>query len=203
MIFQCDDLDRALQHPELMPDARAHAETCRRCSEQLAMWYEISRLAPELHREWESPELWGRIHAELTPTLERRRPRLVWGWTLATAAALTLAVALLITGPHRHASSASALLTEDTLREVQQAEAAYARSIAKLSAAAGASLDQSPSPAAAAYREKLLVLDSAIAEYKSTIETNRYNTYLQSQLASLYREKQKTLEEWLKNANHN
>jgi hypothetical protein len=68
---------------------------------------------------------------------------------------------------------------------------------------AGKSIEQSPSPLAGAYREKLLLLDSAIADLKANIETNRYNVYLQNQLASLYREKQKTLQEWLENAKHN
>jgi len=61
-------------------------------------------------------------------------------------------------------------------------------------------LEQSPSPLAAAYREKLLLLDSSIEELKVNIASNRYNAYLQTQLASLYREKQKTLQDWLENA---
>jgi hypothetical protein len=56
---------------------------------------------------------------------------------------------------------------------------------------------------AAAYREKLALLDSAISEAKATVEQNRYNTYLRAELASLYQEKQKTLQEWLQNANRN
>jgi hypothetical protein len=89
------------------------------------------------------------------------------------------------------------------LQEVQQAERAYARSIEKLSAVAAPNLERSSSPAAAAYREKLTLLDSGIAELKATVESNRYNTYLQLELASLYRQKQQTLQEWLQNANHN
>jgi ABC-type transport system involved in cytochrome bd biosynthesis fused ATPase/permease subunit len=89
------------------------------------------------------------------------------------------------------------------LQEVQQAEKAYARSIEKLSAVAAQNLDRSSSPLAAAYREKLTLLDSGIAELQATVENNRYNTYLQIELASLYRQKQQTLQEWLQNANHN
>ena len=62
---------------------------------------------------------------------------------------------------------------------------------------------KSSSPLAAAYREKLLLLDSEIADLNANVDTNRYNTYLQNQLASLYREKQQTFQEWLKNAKHN
>jgi hypothetical protein len=94
-------------------------------------------------------------------------------------------------------------LTDEALQQVQQAESAYARSIEKLSQVAGPALEQSPSPLAGAYREKLLVIDSEIADLKATVERNRYNTFLQTELASLYREKQKTLQEWLDYAKRN
>ena len=201
MIFQCDDLERALRSPELMPDARAHAEICPQCREQLYLWSEISRLAPGLHQEWESPDLWPRIRAGLAAAAPARKPIPMWRWTLAAAAVVTLAVALFV--PFRRAQPSRDFLTDDALREVQSAESAYARSIDKLSAVAGEGLRQSPSPLAAAYREKLAVLDSAIADVKANVEGNRYNVYLQTQLASLYREKQKTLEDWLANAKRN
>jgi hypothetical protein len=195
MIFQCGDLDRALEHPELLPDARAHAERCAACAEQLSLWSEISRVAPRLHAEWESPELWGRIEAELA-SARRPRPMPVWRWAVAAAAVVLIAALLL--RPWRPADRA--LLTEDALEQVEQAEAAYARSIDNLARLAGPGLEQSPAPLAAAYREKLLLLDSEIAELKAAADTNRYNTRVQSELASLYREKQKTLQEWLEHA---
>jgi hypothetical protein len=204
MIFQCNDLERALRSPELMPDARAHAETCEPCRQQLYLWSEISRLAPQLHQEWESPQLWSRIRADLAAAAPPRKTIPIWQWAMAAAAVLTLAVSLSLVQPWKNRQPANPdFLTEETLREVQQAETAYARSIDRLSAVAGKSIDQSSSPLASAYREKLLLLDSAIADLKTNVETNRYNVYLQNQLASLYREKQKTLQEWLKNAKNN
>jgi hypothetical protein len=200
MILECGDLERALRTPELMPDMRAHAGQCAACREQLYLWDEISRLAPGLHEEWESPFLWPRIQANLAaePT-HRRTPW--WRWALAAAALLALAALL---QPWWNGKPANReLLTESALQEVQQAEKAYARSIEKLSAVAAPKLERSSSPAAAAYREKLILLDSGIAELKATVESNRYNTYLQLELASLYRQKQQTLQEWLQNANHN
>ena len=202
MIFQCQDLDRALATPDLMPDARAHARDCMRCAEQLFLWAEISRLAPQLRAEWDSPELWPRVRSALlkAPAPHRRVP--VWRCALAAAAVLTLALAL--SQPRRGASpNAREFLTQDALREVQQAEAAYSRSIGRLSAVAGPSMEQSPTPLAALYREKLLVLDSAIADLKQNVDRNPYNVYLQGQLASLYRQKQNTLQEWMENANRN
>jgi hypothetical protein len=199
MIFQCSDLDRALEHPELMRDARAHAASCPQCSEQLYLWEQISSVAPQLHQEWDSPELWGRIRAGLIPAVPARKPVPVWRWAMAAAAAIVLAATLFLPGREQSRE----LLTDAALQQVQQAEAVYARSIENLSKIAGPGLEQSPSPLAGAYREKLLVLDSEIAEIKATAEGNRYNAYVQTQLASLYREKQKTLQEWLEYAKRN
>jgi hypothetical protein len=200
MIFQCADLDRALRSPELMPDARAHAEQCEQCREQLYLWSEISRLAPSLHEEWESPSLWPGIRAGLAAAAPPRRLPLR-RWSLAVAAVAMLAVALLV--PWQGKPPDRDFLTEDALHEVQQAEAAYARSIDRLSKVAGSGAGQAQSPLADAYGEKLALLDSAIADVKANIEHNRYNVYLQSQLASLYREKQKTLQEWVENGKRN
>jgi hypothetical protein len=38
---------------------------------------------------------------------------------------------------------------------------------------------------------------------KASVDSNRYNGYLQGQLASLYREKETTLREWMEDANRN
>src|SRR5258708_20541259 len=102
MIFQCDDLERALRFPELLSDARSHAETCERCREQLYLWSEISRLAPQFHEEWESPSLWPRIRAGLVAAAPPRKSPPVWRWTLAAAAAVALAVVYLRPVDARH-----------------------------------------------------------------------------------------------------
>ena len=124
---------------------------------------EISRVAPGLHEEWESPFLWPRIQANLAA--EAGAPRRVawWRWAVAACASGR---------GHRHGvhpwgagkPGDRELLTESALGEVQQAESAYARSIERLSSLATQNLDRSSSPLAAAYREKLTLLDAAIAE---------------------------------------
>lgn len=202
MIFQCSDLERALRSPELMPDAKAHAQQCEHCREELYLWSEISRVAPQLHQEWESPSLWPRIRADLEAAAPARRPVPSWQWCIAAVS--LVAMALVLSMPWKVGKPQSReFLTESALHDVQRTEAAYARSIEKLSTLAGKGLEQSPSPLAAAYREKLVVLDSAIADLKADVAGNQYNVYLQNQLASLYREKQKTLQEWLENAQRN
>jgi hypothetical protein len=211
MILQCSDLDRALRTPEWMPEMRAHAQQCEACARQIHLWSEISRVAPELHREWESPLLWQRISAGLCAQKQPSKAAPAWRWVLSVAAVALLAVALfqpwrsrLPRANQSHANQAAGdLMTEAALQEVRQTEAAYVRSIARLSALAAGGLRQSPSPLAAAYREKLLLLDAAIADLQANVENNRYNTYLETELAGLYRAKQKTLEDWMQNANRN
>ena len=165
---------------------------------ELYLWSEISRLAPGLHKEWESPSLWPGIQRQLAATATRKSPP-IWSWMLAAAAAVLVAAVLLIPA-WKPVPVSHEFLTDSALKEVQQAETAYAKSIDRLASVAGSSLNQSASPLAEAYREKLVLLDAGIADLKANIESNRYNTYLQNQLASLYREKQKTLQEWIENA---
>ena len=203
MILECGDLERALRTPELMPDMRAHAEQCPGCRAELYLWESISNTAPALHEEWESPYLWSRIQANLAAEPATRAPRLnLFRWSLACASLLVLATLTLQPWKINRPTNRE-LLTESALAEVQQAEKAYARSIERLAAAAEPKLDNATSPVAAAYREKLTLLDAGIADLKRNIELNRFNTYLQTELASLYRQKQQTLQEWLKDANRN
>jgi len=166
---------------------------------------ELEQLGRELHEEWESPSLWPRIQAAMREERPARRPAQMWQFAVAVAAIVVVTVALSQLMPRQtpQQPADTDFLTRETLREVEQSEAVYARSIQKLSAIAAPSLEKSSTPLAAAYREKLVVLDSAIAELKMEMDENRYNNYLRNQLASLYQEKQSTLEEWLKNAKDN
>ncbi|HBY60113.1 MAG TPA: hypothetical protein DEH78_09845 [Solibacterales bacterium] len=201
MKIECRDFDRAVQSPELLSDLREHARACERCGRELYLWNELSNAARHLHTEWESPALWSRIEADLKRQPRRRRAFPV-RWLTAAAA-----VALAVFGVWRWQSQPPSsragrdLLTEQTLRELETAEVAYARSIERLSLLAEADLKRDTSPLAASYREKLVLIDAAIVDLKATIEGNRYNAHLRTELASLYRDKQATLQEWLRNAN--
>ncbi len=128
--MKCEEFDGALGSPEL----RAHAEECERCRRELELWDEISRLAPGLHKEWDTPALWPRIEQALASEAPRRRLLVDWRW-LGAVAAVSI-VAVLLVRPWRTAPTDTAasrvFLTEQALREVESAEAAYARSIERL-----------------------------------------------------------------------
>jgi hypothetical protein len=211
MNFDCSHLDDALREddPELVAAAREHAASCEACRLQLQSRDEISIAARGLHHEWESPSLWDRIDASLPTRPSRFRmsdPARV-GWRVFASAAAVLLVTVsslwLIprpTAPRPATTASRQFLTEQALQDVQVSEAAYVRSIDRLARIAGPVLDQSPSPLIANYREKLTVLDAAIADLKDNLERNRLNARLSTELVSLYQEKQKTLQEVLQNA---
>jgi len=209
MKFECGDLDRALAVPELMQEAREHLRSCAACRRELRLWNEISETARQLHQEWESPDLWDRIRHEIA---SEPRPRHNWwgDWRVwAVAASVSVAVALGLwfsvaktTRPQTQAADRQ-FLTDHALEQVEKTEAAYRQSIDDLYRLATPKLDKANSPLTVAYREKLLLIDSAINDIRNNLQQNRFNASLQTELAALYREKQRTLEDVLKHDQNN
>ena len=72
------------------------------------------------------------------------------------------------------------------------------QSIEKLAVLAQPKLSKANTPLLANYREKLLVLDAAIADCRRQTEGNKYNAHLRRELTAMYQEKQRTLEEVLR-----
>jgi hypothetical protein len=148
--------------------------------------------APGLRQHWDSPELWPRIAGSLEAErkhapLPHRRP-----WLAAAAALLLLAAPAALV--YRAQPRDPLLLTEEALADVRSAERAYAQSIDRLAERAVPRLEDRASPLIASYREKLLLLDDAIATLQAEAGRNPYNQFLRNELLALYREKQKTLE---------
>jgi hypothetical protein len=189
----------------------AHASKCASCRAEVDAWKGLSRAATELHAEWDSAWLWPRIERALAEDSARRRSsrwarfadrlRLApLGWQTAAAglllAALTAGAVWFIAPPTPDPGNI-ALLPDPVVREVERAEAAYEQAIDKLDTQARPQLENSSTPLLASYREKLQVLDSAIAELKSEARMNPGNGHLRRQLLAMYLEKQHTLEQVL------
>ena len=210
MTFDCKDLERALAIPELLPDAREHAKVCDACRRELWLWNEMSTVAPGLREEWETPELWPKIRQTLAAQQKAAKrysfnKRFDWRLLTGIAAALAIAVSVFIVTYSRPSATPAAaqdsdFLTEQTLKEVEQTEAAYRASIDKLSRLVQPKLNVSENPDAVAAREKLMVLDAEIVNVRSTVAHNKFNAQLQAGLAVLYRDKQDTLKEILQRA---
>jgi len=212
MKFECGDLERALAVSELMPEAREHLKQCANCRREYRLWNEISATGRQLHEGWDSPDLWPNIRKLLEAEPKPKSDSAWWSeWTIwAVAAAVLIGIGLLLLPrlqqaiqtpeeriAHTGGKTDRDFLTEQALEDVQRTEAAYRRSIDKLSQLAEPKLADRGSALAANYKEKLLLLDSAISDTRSNLDHNRFNVRLQTELADLYREKQQTLQELL------
>jgi hypothetical protein len=193
----------------------AHASTCPLCAEELRAWKALSVAAEELRDYSASPSLWPRIERALAEEAARkaqrgerwnwfsRFPRFSLGWQTALAGAFVLILTVSagwlylrrpIVEPNPDDKS---LLKSNALKDVETAEAAYGRAIDKLAAEARPQLENPATPLLANYHEKLLVLDSAIADLRAQTGLNPSNAQLRYQLLAMYQEKQHTLEEVL------
>ena len=89
------------------------------------------------------------------------------------------------------------MLKNSALAEVERTERDYMKAIDALAKQAGPELDSSATPMMASYKEKLIVLDSAIDELRAEAGRNPSNAHLRYQLLAMYQEKQQTLQEIL------
>jgi hypothetical protein len=211
----CRETEAALrsQEAEALAAAAEHARECAACDAELREWQELSAAARSLRGGWDSPGLWPRIEASLAAhaaraPLWRRVVAPHGGWSArvpllaASLAIVALAAALWTARPAAIPSLDPAqverrLLSEKALREVERAESAYVRAIGGLEPQAEPILRDPRSPLLASYRERLLLIDEAIAECRAQIQRNRFNAHLRRELLSAYQQKRLTLEQAL------
>jgi len=216
MNINCNDRERIFLDgtAEEWTALESHAANCTACRYELESWKSLSVSAGELHQEWNSPNLWPRIERALAEQAASAKSsgwkRFFANWNLnalqwQTAAAallvvvLTSSALLFILKPRnrRVDDTPQAFLKDRAVVNVERAEAAYEQAIDKLDTQARPQLANSSTPLMASYREKLQVLDSAIADLKSQAGMNPANGHLRRQLLAMYREKQDTLEQVL------
>jgi hypothetical protein len=215
---RCRNLDEALrtEAPSLLAAMEMHAEGCVACRRELSEWKELRAAGASLRKAWDSPRLWPRIHQTLAEESQRaesaaapaRSPSAL-RWLPAAAMVALFGIATAGLWVFRNSggrepltsswqSTRKPLLTDQAVDEVDAAEKTYVASIQKLSRLAEPRLADTTSPLIVNYREKLNLLDTAIADLKSSIDQNRYNTHLRKELIAVYQEKQRTLQNLMK-----
>lgn len=193
-----------------------HTALCAACAEEVRAWKALSSAAKELREYQESPALWPRIESALAQRAKQsavRKPWLEWlsfwrtvpmSWQTAMAGVLVLLMA--VTAGylylHRHSGPGpvdayNPLLKDSKVAEVERTEREYMKAIDKLATEAKPQLATPDSPLMANYREKLIMLDSAIDELRAQAGQNPSNAHLRYQLLAMYQEKQETLQEVL------
>jgi hypothetical protein len=216
MNITCEDRDKIFEDgtPAEWAALEAHSATCALCAEELRAWKAISVAAKELRDYSDTPSLWPRIEQALAAeaaATKRPASRSSWlslgfglslGWQTAAAAAfvliLTVSAGWFYLHPHTPPGPVDqSLLKSPALAEVERTQAAYEQAIDKLAADAKPQLENPATPLQASYREKLLVLDSAINDLHIQAGLNPSNAHLRQQLLAMYQEKQQTLEDVL------
>lgn len=204
MTINCNQLDDLLLEGDRfsLELAARHAQSCDACRQKLAGWNEISATARELHATWNNEMLWPRIERAIR---EERRGTRTRVWQIAAALILlaALGVTAWIAQRRVHASAFDeSILRASTVDEVERAEKAHIAAISHLESLTSTKLDQPATPLLVSYKEKLMMLDDAIAECQGAINRNRQNAYLRTQLLTMYSEKQRTLQDVLREDNN-
>jgi hypothetical protein len=215
MNVRCDDRERILLDgsPEEWAALEQHAGHCAACAEELRAWKQLSATAETMRDDQESPALWARIESLLRQQQAVPAPRArfwssldfwrhaapAWQSALVGAMVVVLAVSsgyLYTRRAMPPAVQGSKLLKTSALAEVERAEREYMSAIDTLTADAGPQLG-ADTPLMASYREKLVVLDSAIADLRAQAGENPSNAHLRNQLLAMYQEKRQTLQDVL------
>jgi hypothetical protein len=216
MNITCEDRDRIFEDgtPAEWVALETHSANCAACAEELRSWKALSAAAKEMRDYSDAPSLWPRIERALTAeaSAKQQRPeRWRWltfgfglslGWQTAAATALVLILTVSAVWVYEHPPTPvgradQSLLKSPALAEVERAQAAYEQAIDKLAADAKTQLENPATPLQASYREKLLVLDSAINDLRAQAGMNPSNAHLRQQLLAMYQEKQQTLQDIL------
>jgi hypothetical protein len=191
MNIRCEQFDELLLdgEPLAMTTAERHAETCAACADRLADWNDISATARSMKTTWESDLLLPRILRSVRP-----KQRL---WSVAAAAVLTIGIGastwFMMRDVSREARFDQNILRVAALDDVERAEQAHIDAIKRLEKVAEPVLDKASTPLMISYKEKVMLLDDAIAECESQIEQNRGNAHLRKELLAIYTAKQETL----------
>lgn len=104
---------------------------------------------------------------------------------------------MLLNRVERGSGADKKLLTVHAVEQIERTEKEYVRSIQGLFQLTESRIQQPGSPLLVSYREKPMLIDSAIAECRSNIARNRLNAHLRMQLLSIYQDKERTLREIL------
>lgn len=208
MKIRCEQLDDLLlEGDELsMRIVAEHAQDCAECLEKLADWNDISETAKTLQTSWSSDLLWPRIERALrqeTNVTARRSQRFM---RVAAAALLTVSVGATtwyaVRDTNRDAAYDQKILRMSAVEDIERAEKLYLDAIDRLEQTADEKLDEPATALMVNYKEKLILLDDAIAELEAGIAENRHNAHLRRELLAMYSEKQRTLQAVIREGAH-
>jgi hypothetical protein len=201
MTITCERIDDLLFEgdAESLALAGTHAAQCRSCREKLDDWNDIATTAKSMHVSWQNDMLWPRIQRSLKPSFGLMRIAAAIVVTIGLGASVWFAAHVRVS---RDKAFDQAILRATAMDDVERAEKAHVDAIGKLEKLAAPKLDEPRTPILVSYKEKLMLLDDAIAECQTNIDQNRQNAQVRKQLLAMYSEKQRTLRDVLREGDH-
>ena len=206
MTINCDRIDDLLFEGDAgsLAFAEEHARDCASCREKLEAWNDISLTARSMRTTWENEMLWPRIERAVA------RERQAWwreSWRVAAAIVVTIGLGAslwfgVLARSARNKEFDQTILRVAAMDEVDRAEQAHVKAIKNLEKLTASKLDEPETPILVSYKEKLMLLDDAIAECQTNIDQNRQNAQVRKQLLAMYSEKQRTLQDVLREGTH-
>jgi pimeloyl-ACP methyl ester carboxylesterase len=203
--ISCKDLDALLAEGDevSLHAAARHAEGCAACRALLDDFDDISATARSMRVTWPSDTLWPRIERALAAQPQPRRHSPVWQIAAAVLLLVALGAAALVAERRsRDDAFNRVILQRAAVEEVERTERDHLAAIDRLEKLAEPGLQSAQSPLMVRYKEKLMLLDDAIAECEAGVRINRQNAQLRRQLLSVYSEKQRTLQDILREESH-
>ena len=216
MNIKCEDRDRIFEDgtPAEWAALEAHSANCAICAEELRAWKALSVAAKELRDYSDTPSLWPQIERSLTEEAAAKKQRsgtmglaLAWIRPLSGMAnrrgccpgtGLDSFRRLGLFASHWACTRAGPVASEESSAGRGGARAIRLRaSDRQAGCGSQTALENPATPLQASYREKLLVLDSAINDLRAQAGMNPSNAHLRQQLLAMYQEKQQTLEDIL------
>ena len=199
MKIHCTEFDNLLLEGDAysMDIAERHAATCAACAESLASWKEISSTARGMQTTWQNDMLWPRIER----AIKQEKKRMPAWTTIAASFAIFALLGVLAWTAHVKVKAnrwENRIANTTAIDRAREAEQQHRQAIAALEAQAEEKLEDPATPLLVSYKEKLMLLDDAIAQCETAIQQNRRNAHLRKQLMAMYSEKQHTLEEVLR-----
>ncbi len=201
MRITCDHFDELLLEGDTLSAAQ-HARECPACAEKLASWNEISSVARDMHTAWTNDMLWPRIERAIRAEKRHSNLRI---WQIAAGFLLLLGLGLFAWRANETVQTNKfnqTILQASAIDEVEKTEKAHLAAIDRLEKVTQSKLEDASTPLMVSYKEKLILLDDAIAECQANIDRNRQNAHLRKQLLAIYSEKQRTLQEVVREGNH-
>ncbi|MBN1482757.1 hypothetical protein EH223_12280 [candidate division KSB1 bacterium] len=173
-----------------------HIETCESCRIAMEQDRKLLDLARSRKTNITAPFLWPRIETDL----QQQRTAILKSdnyhrWFFRIAAILVLAIGISMLWFKGQNKQQSPLLTESTLKKVEQLEKDYENAINELEALVTPQLSQLNQELMLLYRDRLETIDAQIEQCKEALAMNPANAHIRSYLLAALRDKKATLRE--------